>query len=144
MPLTPAEPQTVPTHHGSPKARIYAMLDTDGDGVASRQEYAAWVDAEKFDTVCQYALGALFDLADTGRSGTLDPPPSSSPTAPPPTHRMAYPSHSGPPARSSASATTAAKAVASPAIACGAASDKARCTPGGGFGPEPEGLPLIF
>ncbi|MFD8594273.1 EF-hand domain-containing protein [Kitasatospora sp. NPDC059646] len=103
----------------SPKARIYAMLDTDGDGVASRhdyfvriervrratgrtdddplviaartagerawaamdangdgvmtyQEYAAWVDAEKFDTVCQYALGALFDLADADRDGALD------------------------------------------------------------------------
>ncbi|MFF2625073.1 EF-hand domain-containing protein [Kitasatospora griseola] len=107
------------TEIATPKARIYAMLDTDGDGVASRhdyfvrierarratgrsdddplvvtaratgewawaamdangdgvmtyQEYAAWVDAEKFDTVCQFALGALFDLADADQDGALD------------------------------------------------------------------------
>lgn len=102
-----------------PKARIYAMLDTDGDGVASRddyfvriertrlatgrseddplvvaarargerawaamdangdgvmtyEEYAGWVDGEKFDTICQYALGALFDMADADQDGALD------------------------------------------------------------------------
>ncbi|MGW4893089.1 EF-hand domain-containing protein [Kitasatospora sp. NPDC004240] len=121
MPLTRTEPQTAPADPATPKARVYAMLDTDGDGVASRHdyfvridraqratgrgdddplviaaraagerawaamdsngdgvmtydEYLAWVDAEKFDTVCQYALGALFDLADTDGDGALDRP----------------------------------------------------------------------
>ncbi|MFB7615886.1 EF-hand domain-containing protein [Kitasatospora sp. NPDC056181] len=119
MLLPPAGPQQAPADPTTAKARIYAMLDTDGDGVASRhdyfvrierarratgrddddplviaarttgerawaamdangdglmtyQEYLAWVDADKFDTVCQYALGALFDLADADRDGTLD------------------------------------------------------------------------
>ncbi|WP_233289422.1 EF-hand domain-containing protein [Kitasatospora sp. MBT63] len=119
MPLPQAAPPTPPARPIAPKARIYAMLDTDKDGVASRhdyfvrieraqratgrtdddplviaahatgerawaamdanndgvityEEYAAWVDAEKFDTVCRYALGALFDLADTDRTGALD------------------------------------------------------------------------
>ncbi|MER7947646.1 EF-hand domain-containing protein [Streptomyces sp. NPDC096079] len=118
-----AIPQTTahvsPAERATPKARIYAMLDTDGDGVASKhdyfvridraqratgrsdddplvvaaratgerawaamdangdgvmtyEEYIAWVDAEKFDTICQYALGALFDLADADRDGALD------------------------------------------------------------------------
>ncbi|MFF3071206.1 EF-hand domain-containing protein [Kitasatospora sp. NPDC057904] len=114
-----AEPQQNPADTTTPKARVYAMLDTDGDGVASRhdyfvrieraqqasgrgdddplviaaratgerawaamdsdgdgvmtyQEYVAWVDADKFDNVCQYALGALFDLADADRDGALD------------------------------------------------------------------------
>ncbi|MCG6497691.1 hypothetical protein [Kitasatospora sp. A2-31] len=47
-------------------------MDSNGDGVMTYDEYAAWVDAEKFDTVCQYALGALFDLADADRDGALD------------------------------------------------------------------------
>ncbi|MFI0924734.1 EF-hand domain-containing protein [Streptomyces sp. NPDC021012] len=115
MPLPQAAPQAPVT----PKARIYAMLDTDGDGVASKhdyfvrieraqratgrgdddplviaaratgerawaamdangdgvmtyEEYIAWVDADKFDNICQYALGALFDLADADQDGTLD------------------------------------------------------------------------
>ncbi|MFF8775067.1 EF-hand domain-containing protein [Kitasatospora sp. NPDC015120] len=119
MPLPQITARPATAAPGTPKARIYAMLDTDGDGIASRhdyfvrierarqatgrtdddplvitartlgerawaamdangdglmtyQEYAAWVDAEKFDTVCQYALGALFDLADTDQDGTLD------------------------------------------------------------------------
>ncbi|MFD0277628.1 EF-hand domain-containing protein [Kitasatospora sp. NPDC127111] len=119
MPLPRTEPRTVPADPATPKARIYAMLDTDGDGVASRhdyfvrieraqratgrgdddplviaaratgerawaamdangdgvmtyEEYVAWVDAEKFDTVCRYALGALFDLADADQDGALD------------------------------------------------------------------------
>ncbi|KJS53357.1 EF-hand domain-containing protein [Streptomyces rubellomurinus] len=119
MPFPQTEPHPAPADPALPKARVYAMLDTDGDGVASRhdyfvrierarqatgraeddplvavaratgerawaamdangdgvmtyQEYAAWVDAEKFDTVCQYALGALFDLADADRDGALD------------------------------------------------------------------------
>ncbi|MFH9403942.1 EF-hand domain-containing protein [Streptomyces sp. NPDC017638] len=121
MPFPRTEPQQAQADHTTPKARIYAMLDTDGDGIASRddyfvrierarqatgradddplvlvaraagerawaamdangdgvmtyKEYISWVDAEKFDTICQYALGALFDLADTDRDGTLDRP----------------------------------------------------------------------
>ncbi|WP_234322550.1 EF-hand domain-containing protein [Streptomyces sp. NRRL S-350] len=119
MPLPSTKPHPAPADPTAPKARIYAMLDTDGDGVASRHdyfvriertrqatgrddddplvtaarttgerawaamdangdgvmtypEYEAWVDADKFDTVCQYALGALFDLADADQDGTLD------------------------------------------------------------------------
>jgi hypothetical protein len=111
-------PQAAPVEPTTPKARIYAMLDTDGDGTASRhdyfvrierarqatgraeddplvvaarttgerawaamdangdgvmtyEEYAAWVDADKFDNVCRYALGALFDLADADQDGAL-------------------------------------------------------------------------
>ncbi|MGW8762692.1 EF-hand domain-containing protein [Streptomyces sp. NPDC055815] len=112
-------PQAAPQAPVTPKARIYAMLDTDGDGVASKhdyfvridraqaatgradddplviaaratgerawaamdangdgvmtyEEYIAWVDADKFDNICQYALGALFDLADADQDGKLD------------------------------------------------------------------------
>ncbi|MFJ9846505.1 EF-hand domain-containing protein [Kitasatospora sp. NPDC101155] len=121
MPLPRTAPQAPPADPITPKARIYAMLDTDGDGVASRhdyfvrierarqatgrghddplviaalatgerawaamdangdgvmtyEEYVAWVDAEKFDNICQYALGALFDLADADQDGALDRP----------------------------------------------------------------------
>ncbi|MFF4341322.1 EF-hand domain-containing protein [Kitasatospora sp. NPDC001540] len=119
MPLPRTAPRPAPADPHAPKARVYAMLDTDGDGTASRhdyfvridraqrasgrtdddplvitaralgerawaamdadgdglmtyREYAAWVDAEKFDTVCQYALGALFDLVDLDQDGALD------------------------------------------------------------------------
>ncbi|MFI8828785.1 EF-hand domain-containing protein [Streptomyces sp. NPDC053431] len=119
MSLPQTEPQPAPADSSAPKARIYAMLDTDGDGVASKhdyfvrierarratgrsqddplvvvalaagerawaamdangdgvmtyQEYVAWVDADKFDNICQYALGALFDLADADQDGALD------------------------------------------------------------------------
>lgn len=37
-------------------------------------EYAAWVDADKFDNICKDALGALFDLADTDADGALHRP----------------------------------------------------------------------
>ncbi|MEU6865870.1 EF-hand domain-containing protein [Streptomyces sp. NPDC046876] len=110
-----ADPQVVE----APKARVFAMLDMDGDGVASRHdyfvrieravkasgradddplvlaayakgerawaamdanddgimtfdEYADWVDAEKFDTICKYALSALFDLADADQDNHLN------------------------------------------------------------------------
>src|SRR5690348_3227877 len=102
MSLSQAKQQAIPVDRATPKARIFAMLDTDGDGVASRQdyfirieraqqatgrkdddplviaarttgerawsamdangdgmmtfdEYAAWVDADKFDNICRYA-----------------------------------------------------------------------------------------
>jgi Ca2+-binding EF-hand superfamily protein len=118
MALTEAEHPLSAPDRSTPKARIYAMLDSDGDGVASRHdyfvridraqratgrgdddplviaarttgerawaamdangdgvmtfdEYAAWVDGEKFDTVCRFALGALFDLADADQDGAL-------------------------------------------------------------------------
>ncbi|MCZ0982134.1 EF-hand domain-containing protein [Streptomyces diastatochromogenes] len=47
-------------------------MDANGDGVMTYEEYIAWVDADKFDNICQYALGALFDLADADRDGSLD------------------------------------------------------------------------
>ncbi|MGW4702378.1 EF-hand domain-containing protein [Streptomyces sp. NPDC004285] len=119
MPLSRTAPPTTSAEPVTAKARIYAMLDTDGDGIASRhdyfvridraqratgradddplviaaratgerawaamdangdgvmtyEEYIAWVDAEKFDNICQYALGALFDLADADQDGALD------------------------------------------------------------------------
>ncbi|MFI9366241.1 EF-hand domain-containing protein [Kitasatospora sp. NPDC053057] len=120
MPQPRTAPQPAPAGApATPKARVYAMLDTDGDGVASRHdyfvrierarqatgrghddplvtaalttgerawaamdangdgvmtydEYVAWVDADKFDNVCRYALGALFDLADADQDGALD------------------------------------------------------------------------
>ncbi|MDH6145437.1 MULTISPECIES: EF-hand domain-containing protein [Kitasatospora] len=118
MSLSPPEPRATPADPTTPKGRIYAMLDTDGDGTASRhdyfvrierarqatgraqddplviaarttgerawaamdangdgvltyEEYAAWVDADKFDNVCRYALAALFDLADADQDGAL-------------------------------------------------------------------------
>jgi hypothetical protein len=47
-------------------------MDADGDGRLTFAEYDAWVGAEKFDTVCRFALGALFDLADADGDGALD------------------------------------------------------------------------
>ncbi|MFF0473456.1 EF-hand domain-containing protein [Streptomyces sp. NPDC004284] len=52
--------------------RAWAAMDANGDGVMTYEEYIAWVDAEKFDNICQYALGALFDLADADQDGALD------------------------------------------------------------------------
>lgn len=49
-------------------------MDANGDGVMTYEEYVSWVDADKFDNICQYALGALFDLADADQDGTLDRP----------------------------------------------------------------------
>ncbi|MFH8796928.1 EF-hand domain-containing protein [Streptomyces sp. NPDC017941] len=52
--------------------RAWAAMDADGDGIMTFDEYAAWVDAEKFDTICKYALSALFDLADTDQDDHLN------------------------------------------------------------------------
>ncbi|MEV6976062.1 EF-hand domain-containing protein [Kitasatospora sp. NPDC093806] len=52
--------------------RAWAAMDADGDGVMTYEEYAGWVDADKFDNICQYALGALFDLADADGDGAVD------------------------------------------------------------------------
>ncbi|MEV5241031.1 EF-hand domain-containing protein [Streptomyces cinnamoneus] len=118
MPTSGAGEQTTPIDRTTPKGRVFVMLDTDGDGVASKHdyfvrieratqatgrkdddplviaarragerawaamdangdgvltydEYAAWVDAEKFDTICRHALSALFDLADSDQDGCL-------------------------------------------------------------------------
>ncbi|MGW2377708.1 EF-hand domain-containing protein [Kitasatospora sp. NPDC001683] len=52
--------------------RAWAAMDANGDGVMTYEEYVAWVDADKFDNICRYALGALFDLADADQDGALD------------------------------------------------------------------------
>lgn len=49
----------------------WSAMDADGDGVMTYEQYAAWVDADKFDNVCRPALAALFDLADADRDGAL-------------------------------------------------------------------------
>ncbi|MQS16840.1 EF-hand domain-containing protein [Streptomyces kaniharaensis] len=51
--------------------RAWAAMDSNNDGVMTFDEYASWVDAEKFDTICKFALGALFDLADADQDGSL-------------------------------------------------------------------------
>ncbi|MDT0447816.1 EF-hand domain-containing protein [Streptomyces hesseae] len=54
--------------------QAWAVMDADGDGKMTFDEYAAWAGAEAFDTVCAPVLGALFDLADADRDGTLGLP----------------------------------------------------------------------
>ncbi|MET8541866.1 EF-hand domain-containing protein [Kitasatospora sp. NPDC004799] len=44
MTLTRTEPQQPPVDPTPPKARVYAMLDTDGDGIASRHDYFVRID----------------------------------------------------------------------------------------------------
>ncbi|MCZ0982135.1 hypothetical protein O1L60_33355 [Streptomyces diastatochromogenes] len=61
MPLPQAEPQAPTT----PKARVYAMLDTDGDGVASKHDYFVRIERAQRAT------------------GRADDDPWSSPRAPP-------------------------------------------------------------
>ncbi|MFD9903553.1 EF-hand domain-containing protein [Streptomyces sp. NPDC059063] len=52
--------------------RAWAAMDANGDGIMTFEEYAAWVDAEKFDTLCKYALSALFDLVDADQDNHLN------------------------------------------------------------------------
>jgi Ca2+-binding EF-hand superfamily protein len=52
--------------------RAWASMDANGDGGVTFEEYAAWAGAEAFDNVCEPVLGALFDLADTDKDGSLD------------------------------------------------------------------------
>ncbi|MFG2142683.1 EF-hand domain-containing protein [Streptomyces sp. NPDC048696] len=52
--------------------KAWAAMDANGDGLLTFDEYDAWVDGDKFDHICRFALGALFDLADTDGDGALD------------------------------------------------------------------------
>ncbi|WP_223267495.1 EF-hand domain-containing protein [Streptosporangium nondiastaticum] len=51
--------------------KAWGSMDADGDGKLTFDEYNAWVGADKFDNVCRFALGALFDLADADGDGAL-------------------------------------------------------------------------
>ncbi|AOR37076.1 calcium-binding protein [Streptomyces fodineus] len=52
--------------------KAWGAMDANGDGKLTFEEYDAWVGADKFDNVCRFALGALFDLADADGDGALD------------------------------------------------------------------------
>ncbi|MEV6943065.1 EF-hand domain-containing protein [Streptomyces sp. NPDC051172] len=52
--------------------KAWGAMDANGDGKLTFGEYDAWVGADKFDNVCRFALGSLFDLADADGDGTLD------------------------------------------------------------------------
>ncbi|CAM5457259.1 EF-hand domain-containing protein [Streptomyces abikoensis] len=52
--------------------KAWGAMDADGDGRLTFGEYNAWVGADKFDNVCRFALGSLFDLADTDGDGEVD------------------------------------------------------------------------
>ncbi len=52
--------------------KAWRAMDANGDGKLTFDEYDAWVDADKFDNICRFALGSLFDLADTDGDGALD------------------------------------------------------------------------
>ncbi|MEU8976401.1 EF-hand domain-containing protein [Streptomyces monashensis] len=51
--------------------KAWGAMDANGDGKLTFEEYDAWVGADKFDNVCRFALGALFDLADADGDGAL-------------------------------------------------------------------------
>ncbi|MGW1200579.1 EF-hand domain-containing protein [Streptomyces sp. NPDC002536] len=51
--------------------KAWETMDADADGRLTFDEYDAWVDGDKFDNVCQYALGSLFDLVDADGDGAL-------------------------------------------------------------------------
>lgn len=50
--------------------KAWGAMDANNDGKLTFDEYNAWVGADKFDNICRFALGALFDLADA--DGALD------------------------------------------------------------------------
>ncbi len=52
--------------------KAWGVMDADADGRLTFAEYDAWVDGDKFDNVCQYALGSLFDLVDADGDGALN------------------------------------------------------------------------
>lgn len=52
--------------------KAWAAMDANDDGKLTFDEYNAWVGADKFDNICRFALGSLFDLADADGDGALD------------------------------------------------------------------------
>ncbi|MGW3176744.1 EF-hand domain-containing protein [Streptomyces sp. NPDC001153] len=52
--------------------KAWGAMDANGDGQLTFNEYDAWVGADKFDNICRFALGSLFDLADADGDGALD------------------------------------------------------------------------
>ncbi|MFI9251740.1 EF-hand domain-containing protein [Streptomyces sp. NPDC053069] len=52
--------------------KAWGAMDENSDGQLTFDEYDAWVGADKFDNICRFALGSLFDLADADGDGTLD------------------------------------------------------------------------
>ncbi|GGU80451.1 hypothetical protein GCM10010260_10870 [Streptomyces filipinensis] len=44
--------------------KAWGAMDANGDGKLTFEEYDAWVGADKFDHICRFPLGSLFDLAD--------------------------------------------------------------------------------
>ncbi|WP_079173677.1 EF-hand domain-containing protein [Streptomyces monashensis] len=52
--------------------KAWGAMDANGDGKLTFEEYDAWVGADKFDSICRFALGSLFDLADADGDGALD------------------------------------------------------------------------
>ncbi|GHI39956.1 EF-hand domain-containing protein [Streptomyces violascens] len=52
--------------------KAWTAMDANNDGKLTFDEYNAWVGADKFDNICRFALGALFDLADADKDGALD------------------------------------------------------------------------
>ncbi|MEX2981251.1 EF-hand domain-containing protein [Streptomyces sp. C36] len=52
--------------------KAWGVMDANADGLLTFEEYDAWVDGDKFDNICQFALGSLFDLVDTDGDGALD------------------------------------------------------------------------
>ncbi|GAA0435300.1 EF-hand domain-containing protein [Streptomyces luteireticuli] len=52
--------------------KAWGAMDANGDDKLTFDEYDAWVGADKFDNVCRFALGSLFDLVDADGDGALD------------------------------------------------------------------------
>ncbi|MFE1770699.1 EF-hand domain-containing protein [Streptomyces sp. NPDC059008] len=52
--------------------KAWSAMDANDDGKLTFDEYNAWVGADKFDNICRFALGALFDLTDADSDGALD------------------------------------------------------------------------
>ncbi|MEV5507386.1 EF-hand domain-containing protein [Streptomyces orinoci] len=53
-------------------AKAWRAMDANADGRLTFEEYDAWVDGEKFDNICRFALGSLFDLVDADGDGALN------------------------------------------------------------------------
>ncbi|MFI9718930.1 EF-hand domain-containing protein [Streptomyces sp. NPDC052396] len=53
-------------------AKAWRAMDANADGRLTFEEYDAWVDADKFDNICRFALGSLFDLVDADGDKALN------------------------------------------------------------------------